>query len=521
MKFDWRYNRDFFAGLLYIVTGAVAMFIARDYPFGSALRMGPGYFPTVLGGIMIAFGLYVLALGLRPHRSGRAIGLGLTVFICIETGDHSAGWLESLKRALREETELLSGASQQDVLFGGEVDAGFRAMTQRHRDPLRPAGDEALFPTLDLRLQAEAPNVASAFHIRWDGYYLNDAQFAGRRLIPFRECDPLVAECAYRVEEGYVEVQLPYASLFFGREYRNWGLPGSDGFLVSNYAYSYDHIGYRFGSARLSLSGLLAPLNDFPGDTARYFSAHRLDWQVRDNLVFSASESVVYGGVNRRLDLNLTNPVGIWEISPSGGAEANTLGLAEVWWRPRAGMVTYFGFLVDNTRVGEVNEASGFTQWGAHLSVHFPAVTPALGLRGDVAVANSLAYRSRIDRAFYYAFDGLGLGRDKADAIVASVQADWFVGAQGVLRPRLDVQWKGQDDLRQDWPLDAFTGHDLMLNGTVETTVRPSIAGRLRLPRGEVRWDGGVNLIKNQANLPTDWKAKFVGSFEVMLRFRL
>jgi hypothetical protein len=79
MKFDWRNNRDFFAGLFYIVLGAVGMWIARDYPFGSALRMGPGYFPTVLGGMMIAFGIAVLMMGvknnekLKPHWSFRAL----------------------------------------------------------------------------------------------------------------------------------------------------------------------------------------------------------------------------------------------------------------------------------------------------------------------------------------------------------------------------------------------------------------------------------------------------------------
>jgi hypothetical protein len=30
--------------------------------------MGPGYFPTVLGGIMVVFGLYVLVLGLRKDH---------------------------------------------------------------------------------------------------------------------------------------------------------------------------------------------------------------------------------------------------------------------------------------------------------------------------------------------------------------------------------------------------------------------------------------------------------------------
>ena len=63
MKFDWRNNRDFWAGVFFILTGAAAMIISRDYPMGSALRMGPGYFPTVLGGICVVFGLYVLIKG--------------------------------------------------------------------------------------------------------------------------------------------------------------------------------------------------------------------------------------------------------------------------------------------------------------------------------------------------------------------------------------------------------------------------------------------------------------------------
>jgi len=68
MNLDWRTNKDLWAGLMYITTGAIGMWIAKDYPFGSALRMGPGYFPTVLGGLMIAMGLYVLALGLRKDH---------------------------------------------------------------------------------------------------------------------------------------------------------------------------------------------------------------------------------------------------------------------------------------------------------------------------------------------------------------------------------------------------------------------------------------------------------------------
>jgi hypothetical protein len=58
-------NRDFWAGMMFVGFGAAAMFIARDYRFGSTLRMGPGFFPTILGGILIAFGVCIMAVGLR------------------------------------------------------------------------------------------------------------------------------------------------------------------------------------------------------------------------------------------------------------------------------------------------------------------------------------------------------------------------------------------------------------------------------------------------------------------------
>ncbi len=65
MKQELRKNKDFWAGLMLIGIGAAAMFIARDYRFGSASRMGPGFFPTLLSVILIAFGGGIMAVGLR------------------------------------------------------------------------------------------------------------------------------------------------------------------------------------------------------------------------------------------------------------------------------------------------------------------------------------------------------------------------------------------------------------------------------------------------------------------------
>jgi hypothetical protein len=61
-------NRDFWTGVMFSTVGAAAILMARDYPYGSTLRMGAGYFPTLLGGILILFGIYIMVKGLRKSE---------------------------------------------------------------------------------------------------------------------------------------------------------------------------------------------------------------------------------------------------------------------------------------------------------------------------------------------------------------------------------------------------------------------------------------------------------------------
>lgn len=444
-----------------------------------------------------------------------------------ELSDLELQWLELVAHELDHEMSLAVGDREQTVKFSADVGAGLKGLSHTHRDLLRPDGDESVFAVTDLYLYGEAPMVAGVVGGSWDNHYLNDPQFPNGRAVERRQCDPFIDECGYRVEEAYVELQLPYARLFFGRMYRNWGLADRHGLLVSNYAYSYDHVSYRFGGPRIALSGLFAPFNDFTGDTARYFSSHRLDWQIRDNLAVSFGESVVYGGENRRVDFNLTNPVGVWEISGSSrGRERNALGLGEVWWRPIPQLLAYGAFMVDNTSVGDEGKSEGFTQYAAAFSVQLPQVMPALALRGDLRIVSALAYRSRVAFYEYYWIDKLGLAQDLTDAITVSLGATWFARPGLALKPRLQLLWSGEDDLRDAFPEGAFFGRDLLLVGVIERTIRPSLGGRWALSRGdlpwdlrlEVDWDLGVNFVKNEGNQVSDWDAKGVG--RVVLRAR-
>lgn len=63
-----RNQRDFWSGVLFVITGVLFMILSRQYQFGTAAKMGPGYFPTVLGGIMTVLGL-MLALPAMSAKS--------------------------------------------------------------------------------------------------------------------------------------------------------------------------------------------------------------------------------------------------------------------------------------------------------------------------------------------------------------------------------------------------------------------------------------------------------------------
>ena len=83
MQVELRNNRDFWAGIMLIVTGAGAVIIARNYAFGTTLRMGPGYFPSVLGGLLCLFGLYLVAVGLRHKEKMEGRGWSLRALIVL------------------------------------------------------------------------------------------------------------------------------------------------------------------------------------------------------------------------------------------------------------------------------------------------------------------------------------------------------------------------------------------------------------------------------------------------------
>jgi hypothetical protein len=59
-----RSRQDLGAGLVFVAIGVAGIVFGQDLAFGSAARMGPGYFPLVLSTLIIAIGVVLAARGL-------------------------------------------------------------------------------------------------------------------------------------------------------------------------------------------------------------------------------------------------------------------------------------------------------------------------------------------------------------------------------------------------------------------------------------------------------------------------
>src|SRR5262245_9720682 len=58
-------RKNVLAGLMFIAIASLGLWVSRDYPIGTALRMGTGYVPRLLCWILLGLGAVVLVQGLR------------------------------------------------------------------------------------------------------------------------------------------------------------------------------------------------------------------------------------------------------------------------------------------------------------------------------------------------------------------------------------------------------------------------------------------------------------------------
>lgn len=68
-------QKDFFSGLMFTCVGGAFALVASNYEIGSGAKMGPGYFPLILGILLALLGMAIAANALlSPTKDGEKIG---------------------------------------------------------------------------------------------------------------------------------------------------------------------------------------------------------------------------------------------------------------------------------------------------------------------------------------------------------------------------------------------------------------------------------------------------------------
>lgn len=458
----------------------------------------------------------------RPYRR-IDVARAVSGLVQEELGPGEQEHLAALRAELEPELQRLAGEPVPMDRFWVDLTLGAGIYSQTHPDLLRPELEGPFSETHLLEhglldVGARLGNVTAGVRVRRDGLLRNDPRFPDGRVVE-REGEAFLTELELRVEEAYVGVQGRRARISFGRSYRNWGAPGSHGLLRSNAAYSYDEIAYRFGSDRIFLVGAITSLPDVAGDTVRFHSAHRLEMRLTENFMVAVSEASIHGGPGARLDARLISPLAIWELARDGerNTQSNLLAQLDVWWRPSSGVVLFGSLLGDSPPgIGACCEAGGT------LGIELPSLAPDLMFRAHITAMESLVYRTR--RPWEeHSFQGIGLGWDKADLVLLSAEAQWLAASGLSLRPRVDLQMRGEesefhDRLRPGGSgLEDFPG---ILVGRHETTFRPSLGGRWRTGDRwgvEVTWDVGLNRIRHLLHQEGEHRTSFVGGARVSI----
>ena len=78
-------RKNVLAGLMFIAIAALGLWVSRDYPIGTALRMGTGYVPRLLCWTLMGLGAAVLIQGLRKDAPPERVTLGQLLPVVVVT----------------------------------------------------------------------------------------------------------------------------------------------------------------------------------------------------------------------------------------------------------------------------------------------------------------------------------------------------------------------------------------------------------------------------------------------------
>jgi len=276
------------------------------------------------------------------------------------------------------------------------------------RDGVYPVGDLRVGTQLNEVGQNKVDNFALKFKstIQSSLYYGENLSLNLRTVIQQRNTYDIVPNRVYAgsnayTEQAFLAYETEMIKVKAGRDYINWGY-AKNSFAVGNTAGSLDQISLQLIGSWIRFSYFTVFLDKARIDSSgnknnafadydyvnRYYSGNRIDMNfMSGRLKFGVWQSVVYGGKERALDFDYSNPFMIyygiqWNDRDKG--DGNILVGSDVSFVFHDGMTLYGGFITDDWQIknyGTQGEEIPH-KWGGYLGGKFTNVLKHHGVQG-------------------------------------------------------------------------------------------------------------------------------------------
>ncbi len=424
----------------------------------------------------------------------------------------TARWLDAIDAAA---AKYAPGVSDADSgVFAASLAGYGVAQSSGTRDLMQSDRVNTLAPGFTVRALLQSGPFSGAMRVIADRRMRVDPEFLGRR-------DRLLSA---RTEDGYIGVESRFATLQAGRVGRSWALPGQLGLMVSNGAYTYDHLFLRLGTDKLHLSSIVARLDDerlnFATDTTaqRYFSAHRLGITV-GRLEAGISESVIYGGVGRGFQPSLSNPVApLFLTQYSDGDPINVAFGADALWRATNGVMLGAQLFLDDFQIDRCDLCGEPPGLGLALTTEGIPLAGGARAFGSYTRVNSLTYRAP-DRFERFTSRSVGLGQRNSDFDEIRAGIDVGPVLPAPIRVYVAYRRQGAGDYREPYPaINQRNTWPSIFEGVVVKTLRLAASGAVRVgPSVEITADAGLNRSDNDLRVKGATTTRFDGRLRVAL----
>jgi hypothetical protein len=175
---------------------------------------------------------------------------------------------------------------------------------------------------------------------------------------------------AAEFDHAAISYEHDWLTLQFGRARQNWGPFESNNVALSNHSPAFDHLMAEFRYKRFRgrfFYGFLESLISDEGNVNRYLVGHGVEYSNRRNLVLSASEIIVFSGVDRPFDFSYLNPfLPALEVEQNertnkstGSASANAIWSVGADWMPLRGLRFSGNLTIDEFQFDQADRDQG------------------------------------------------------------------------------------------------------------------------------------------------------------------